>query len=161
MQQEMDRMKQDMAQMRKEKAMQASEFEAKISDLEISLVEMKLNLAQAKTREDHHRMSMAKLEMGLQQSQSNSHDRSQGRRLTKSMTSADSPVDNVRSGQPPARKNNLLTKSWFGRDRQNKVIAVDGEGNGLGGSFFKRERSPTSSPPTTFTAVSLESPSVL
>lgn len=121
-----------------------------ISELERSVIDMKLQLAQLQSQDDHHRLRINELEMNLKNARDENPrgdptaDRRTSvppRRLTRSMSSAESPGTNVRAAilqpinkpgaeksdmniralvQPikedPSGKKSPLTRSWFGKE---------------------------------------------
>ncbi|KAL7544272.1 hypothetical protein ACHAWF_007656 [Thalassiosira exigua] len=122
-------LKQDISQATRGES-RVSELEAKVADLEKSLIEMKLTLALCQSREDHHKMDMANLEMELTNTKNENYQLKQklglnvesprslrNSSLTKSMSSAGSPNSNVRSGETSKKK------TWFGRDRSKGLSA--------------------------------------
>jgi len=134
---ENEALKDEINQVKKEKESKVSELEQNLIDMEQTLIDMKLNLALCQSREDHTRLTMAKLEMDLKKSNDENQtlkqklggpeeqlkaERRNSRLLTKSLSSAELPDNNVRSGEPMKRKNRLLTSSWFGKEGLNNFL---------------------------------------
>eukprot|EP00571_Detonula_confervacea_P004066 CAMPEP_0172328846 /NCGR_PEP_ID=MMETSP1058-20130122/60565_1 /TAXON_ID=83371 /ORGANISM="Detonula confervacea, Strain CCMP 353" /LENGTH=637 /DNA_ID=CAMNT_0013045979 /DNA_START=121 /DNA_END=2034 /DNA_ORIENTATION=+ len=141
-------LKQEVTQVKREKDEVEREKDNIVSELEKSLIEMKLTLAQCQGREDHHRLSMVRLQLDLKNAQDENHklhqkpvipERRRGSLLTKSLSSAESP--NVRSDEPMKNKKSPLTRSWFGKEGKSCLDSSsrsEDNGRGLGASFLNQ-----------------------
>lgn len=103
------------------KAQKINMLEKKISELEKTVVDMKLNEAESKSREDFYKLHIGKLEQELGVGVGPQV------KLTQSLTTTSSAVDNVRIGKPPQRTP-LLTRS-FSAFLKKSFVTTDSNGS--------------------------------
>jgi hypothetical protein len=149
------------------------EKDSKISELENAMIGMKLDLAQYRSSEDHHRLSIARLEFDLKKAYAENNALHQTRDMpvdmpneleaagrtsyaprrqqSQSMTSAAYPgIDvNVRPGEQLPKKNPLLTRSWSLKESfsfLDKSLRKEDKDNAIGISLLEKSRSHQKSP---------------
>jgi hypothetical protein len=149
------------------------EKDSKISELENAMIGMKLDLAQYRSSEDHHRLSIARLEFDLKKAYAENNALHQTRDMpvdmpneleaagrtsyaprrqqSQSMTSAAYPgIDvNVRPGEQLPKKNSLLTRSWSLKESfsfLDKSLRKEDKDNAIGISLLEKSRSHQKSP---------------
>ena len=165
-------LKQEISNMNNDKDRQISERDKKISELENAMIGMKLDLAQFRSSEDHHRLSIARLEFDLKKAHAENNALHQKRempvdmpseleagrtsyaprrRLSKSVTSAAYPgIDvNVRLGEQLPKKNPLLTRSWSIKESVSfldRPLRKEDQDKAIGITLLEKSRSLQKSP---------------
>jgi hypothetical protein len=163
-------LKEEISKINKEMDRNTSERDRKISGLEKAMISMKLDLAQFRSSEDHHRLSIARLEFALKKAyaENNALHQKRGmpgdmpnepeagrtsydprRRLSKSLTSAAYPDidENVCLWEQLPKKNPPLTRSWSIKDSfsfLDKSVRKEDQNN-AGNSLLEKSRSPSKS----------------
>ena len=130
------------------------EKDSKISELENAMICMKLDLAQFRSSEDHHRLSIARLEFDLKKAYAENNAlhlmRDMPVDMQNELSAAYPGIDiNVSPGEQLPKKNPLLTRSWSIKESfsfLDKSLRKEDIDNAIGISLLEKSRSHQKSP---------------